>query len=265
MKVVLRALTSEEEILFEVGSIKVTVGRHSDNIVKVKDEHCSHNHCVFWVEGNKLFIEDLRSKNGTFVNGVRVQRNQVFIQDKVMIGDCMITVSTTHNKPDVIQTLDFPGSSEDRTYIGIALQTHSKLDIIRLNPKAALESDQRVLGKRITQKIIRPRGYQESSNHINHWHQSWRHWVAVFIDIICMAIAFMLPFIVMLWFDNNLDGSSTLVDVLKSPNLAIASIGSLLLGVLFRHVNIHSLRGTVGERITKLANVPTDQRTRKPS
>lgn len=263
MKVVLRAQTSDEEILFEVGAMKITVGRHSSNIVRIKDRLCSHNHCVFWIAGKKLFIEDQKSKNGTFVNGVRIQRNQVFIQDKVTIGDCVITVSSTHNTPDIIKTLDFPGSFEDRTTIGISLQTSSRIDLIRLNPRTALEGDKQVFGKRITQKIIRPRGYSEIRVDVNKWHQSWRHWLAVIIDVSCLISAFSLPFVVLLWLDNTLDEYTSLVDIITSPNLSMASLGSLLLGFSFRHLNVHFARGTIGERLTRLSEVPIEERTRK--
>lgn len=265
MKVIMRAITSDEEILFEVGSVKVSVGRHSSSIVRIKDHHCSHNHCVFWVEGKKLFLEDRDSKNGTFVNGVRVQRNQVFIQDKIKIGNCIISVSSTHNTPDIIKTLDFPGSFDERTTIGIALQTQSNLDLIRLNPRLALDADRRVFGKRITQKIIRPRGYQESLVHANRWHDSWRHWLAMIIDVSLVTCAFCTPFLIMFWLDETLDVDLSLADAIGNPNLAIASVGSILLGALTRQINIHARGGTVGERVAGLATVPGEFRTRKPN
>lgn len=265
MKVIMRAVTAEEEILFEVGSIKVSLGRHSSNIVRVKDHHLSHTHCVFWVEGKKLFMEDQGSKNGTFVNGVRVQRNQIFIQDKVKVGDCIVTISSTHNTPDIIKTLDFPGTFDERTTIGIALQTQSNLDVVRLNPRLALEADRKVFGKRITQKIIRPRGYQEAVVHANKWHQSWRHWLAMLIDVSLVTVAFLSPFVVMFWLDDSLSIDITLADIISNPNLAVASVGSVLLGAIFRQLNVHAIRGTIGERIAGLADIPTDLRTRKPS
>lgn len=203
------------------------------------------------MEGKKLYIEDLKSKNGTFINGVRIQRNQVYIQDKITMGDCLITVSNKHNTPDVIKTLDFPGTLDERTSIGIVLQTQSKLDMIRLNPRLALDGDKRVLGKRITHKIIRPRGYEETLIH-GQWRDSWRHWLSVMVDITLTAIAFIIPFAIMLWFDETLDGESSLVDIISSPNLLIGSVGSLLSGVLFRNFNLHYPAGSLGERIAGL-------------
>lgn len=254
MRVILKAQGADQELLFEVGVLPVTVGRQNDCMVRLKDKSCSHHHCMFWVEGKKLYIEDNQSKNGTFVNGVRITRNQVFIQDRIVVGDTVITVSNTHNMPEVIQSLNFPGTIDDRTSIGITLQTSATLDLIRLNPRSAMNtSDRKVLGKRITQKIIRPRGYEPEGLE-RRWKQSWRHWLAAVIDIGGMVAAFLAPFAVLLWMDDTLDAHSTVKEIVSSPNMAVASLGSLLSGVLFRNVNLNADNGSIGERICGIAS-----------
>ena len=46
-----------------------TVGRHSENTIKIEDKNISRNHFKIRIKGNKHFITDLGSKNGTFVDG----------------------------------------------------------------------------------------------------------------------------------------------------------------------------------------------------
>ena len=46
-----------------------TVGRHSENDIKIEDENISRSHFKIRINGNKYFITDLGSKNGTFVDG----------------------------------------------------------------------------------------------------------------------------------------------------------------------------------------------------
>jgi pSer/pThr/pTyr-binding forkhead associated (FHA) protein len=45
------------------------VGRHSTNDIKILDENVSRNHFEIQVRGDRYFIMDMGSKNGTFVGG----------------------------------------------------------------------------------------------------------------------------------------------------------------------------------------------------
>ena len=45
------------------------VGRHSENDIKIADKNISRNHFKIQIRGDKYFITDLYSKNGTFVDG----------------------------------------------------------------------------------------------------------------------------------------------------------------------------------------------------
>lgn len=45
------------------------VGRHSENDIRIDDRNVSRNHFKIQVKGNRYFITDLYSKNGTFVEG----------------------------------------------------------------------------------------------------------------------------------------------------------------------------------------------------
>jgi hypothetical protein len=45
------------------------VGRHSENDIQIEDDNISRNHLKIKVKGDKYFITDLDSKNGTFVGG----------------------------------------------------------------------------------------------------------------------------------------------------------------------------------------------------
>lgn len=69
---------------------EITVGRHPDNVIQINDEAISGKHAVIKVQKSQyidgafdIFIVDLGSKNGTFVNGEavsgqrRLQNNDV--------------------------------------------------------------------------------------------------------------------------------------------------------------------------------------------
>lgn len=56
----------------DIGRLPALVGRDAANALAVRDEAVSGRHAELWTEGGGAFLRDLRSRNGTFVNGERV-------------------------------------------------------------------------------------------------------------------------------------------------------------------------------------------------
>lgn len=66
----------------------LVVGRGSGADLPLDDEFASDRHARFDVRDGKLFVEDLGSTNGTFVNGERITgRTAVVAGDTVRIGE----------------------------------------------------------------------------------------------------------------------------------------------------------------------------------
>lgn len=73
--------------LFDLTS-PVTVGRHPRTQLRIDGDNISRHHCRFVHEEGELFIEDLGSSNGTFVNRMRVKgRMAVGSTDSIHIGN----------------------------------------------------------------------------------------------------------------------------------------------------------------------------------
>jgi pSer/pThr/pTyr-binding forkhead associated (FHA) protein len=71
----------------------VTLGRKEDNSVVLSDQHVSGNHARFVIKNNVLFIEDLNSTNGTYVNGRKVTgKAKLFGKDEIKIGSTSFKV-----------------------------------------------------------------------------------------------------------------------------------------------------------------------------
>jgi DNA-binding response OmpR family regulator len=60
------------------------IGRWEDNDVVVDDRWVSRNHALIRREGEHYIVEDLGSKNGTFVNGSRIARPTVLADGDVV-------------------------------------------------------------------------------------------------------------------------------------------------------------------------------------
>ena len=64
----------------------LTIGRGLENHVVLLDDAVSSAHALIVQEGERYFIEDLKSANGTFLDGVKVQRTQLSNGQKIKIG-----------------------------------------------------------------------------------------------------------------------------------------------------------------------------------
>ena len=74
---------------FDAGPVPVTIGRSSENTITLDgDEFASGHHARIESQRDGVWILDLGSTNGTFVNGERVDgRRQLHRDDLVQIGD----------------------------------------------------------------------------------------------------------------------------------------------------------------------------------
>lgn len=86
----LEIIYAEPNSNLKIGSVipvksVVTLGRKEDNSIILRDGHVSGYHAKLFIKNNSLFIEDLRSTNGTFVNGVRIS-GVVKLASKDVVG-----------------------------------------------------------------------------------------------------------------------------------------------------------------------------------
>lgn len=96
------SLTSASQTYFHsTGAKKVRIGRSQkcDFVIPVED--ISREHCLFEIEGEKLFITDLSSKNGVFFNGIRITPNEktlIETQFEIKISDQFVLNYSTSSK-----------------------------------------------------------------------------------------------------------------------------------------------------------------------
>lgn len=85
--------TSEAVLVRDLTSSMIA-GRAEMCDLCIADVKMSNQHFVLEYEAGRIFIMDLESKNGTFVNGVRIQRKQKVAQgDVITAGNTRICVS----------------------------------------------------------------------------------------------------------------------------------------------------------------------------
>lgn len=76
------------------------VGRDSEvSQVAIADSQASRAHCSVELEGDGVFVEDMGSRNGTWLNGQKVTRGRVYHGDVVRIGRTHLTFEIGDNPP----------------------------------------------------------------------------------------------------------------------------------------------------------------------
>lgn len=72
---------------------EITIGRKEGNSLILSDKHISGNHAVLTVKNNYLYLKDLNSTNGTFVNGKRIVSSVKLIgKEEIQIGTTVFKV-----------------------------------------------------------------------------------------------------------------------------------------------------------------------------
>jgi pSer/pThr/pTyr-binding forkhead associated (FHA) protein len=68
------------------------LGRDEDATILLRGRHISRRHARIFADNRRVYIEDLGSKNGTFVNDQPVQRAELGDLDCILIGDLRMVV-----------------------------------------------------------------------------------------------------------------------------------------------------------------------------
>ncbi|MGE0787965.1 MAG: DUF4388 domain-containing protein [Sandaracinaceae bacterium] len=91
-------------------SKEIVVGRSSELDMVLVEDMVSRRHAKITVTGDQIFIQDLGSTNGTFVNGEKIKRARLQEGDRILIGTSIIKLvaadassgtDASHNLEDV--------------------------------------------------------------------------------------------------------------------------------------------------------------------
>ncbi len=72
--------------IFPIRSDRFTIGRSPQNDIRIKDDTVSSRHALITRVNDAYFIEDLESANGTYVNGIKIERRRLRDNDEIVLG-----------------------------------------------------------------------------------------------------------------------------------------------------------------------------------
>src|SRR5580698_10856820 len=88
--------------MYKVEGEKTVIGRGQKAQIRLLDDGISREHAQVVVEGNKIYLQDLGSTNGTFCNGLKVDRKELADGDKILVGSTTILKFTYHDYLDEV-------------------------------------------------------------------------------------------------------------------------------------------------------------------
>ncbi len=84
---------------YELGDTEITIGRSSENQIRIEDHRVSRQHCSVRRESDQFRVVDLQSHNGVLVNGARVDERLIENGDRIQIGGSTFLFSSGEETP----------------------------------------------------------------------------------------------------------------------------------------------------------------------
>ncbi len=159
---------------FYLEKTEVTLGRDLANDIPVPDQEISRRHARFLTRTDGVFIEDMGSTNGTFLNGVRISSPQ-----RLNNGDLITMAEST------VMSFEWPDQAKTPTYSAYP-QADSTPEPAPQAPQQAYQPAQ----KPVPQKAIAPELIPELKQ-TTPWYSNFFILLLIAIIIIMVIVIFM--------------------------------------------------------------------------
>lgn len=90
----------EQGVEIKLEGETVQAGRGKTNEITLLHKSISRDHCRFSMAEGRVVLKDLGSTNGSFVNGKRIQEQELSDNDEIKLGDLLFTISITRPVED---------------------------------------------------------------------------------------------------------------------------------------------------------------------
>jgi len=91
---------------FLIRKKRINIGRHRDNDLRIDDPLLSRQHAQIIQQGRTVYLRDLNSTNGTYVNSKRVDIAPLEEGTVIKVGNCHLTFMRANKDHDDIPKLD---------------------------------------------------------------------------------------------------------------------------------------------------------------
>ena len=95
----------------------MTIGRKEENDIVIDNQSVSGRHAKILKEGDSVFVEDVNSLNGTYVNGQKIFKSELFNGDVILIGVHTMEMISDKTRDTDTKSFAVRGRSMDETMV----------------------------------------------------------------------------------------------------------------------------------------------------
>lgn len=95
---------------------RLTIGRGEENDIRLTHSTVSRQHTVVYLEDGQPFVQDMESRNGTYLNGERVEKAALSSGDIVWVGDVALRFLQENNQNGI----DVGGETQELTHTAVS-------------------------------------------------------------------------------------------------------------------------------------------------
>lgn len=240
---------------FAIREKPIIVGRSKKSHVVINDDLTSSQHMMIYVKDNCVFVEDLKSKNGIFLNGIKVFKQRMYIDDKVKMGDTLLYFE--HKKMDNATSRLL--TSEDSTRVSsneltLELETYKEKTSRIKNPSLKKNNNKDFvkdskLYDGVADDVKNLKGPSGLKLRI-------LEYIAIIIDLIFSSIFSVLPFILFKKikptnYESIMKPVTSITQLFTGDALYLSCASLLLVFFIFKLVRGRK-KGSLGEKIIGL-------------
>ena len=96
----------------DIADRRKVLGRAENAEIRLDHASVSRQHCSFWQEGDLCWIEDCGSTNGTYVNGIKIQKEKLNPGDTIIVGRFELIVEEKYRMQATLNLPEVPVSRQ---------------------------------------------------------------------------------------------------------------------------------------------------------
>lgn len=238
---------------------RLVLGRGEDAGLSISDGRISGVHCQIIFKWDRMEIVDLNSKNGTYLNGIRIDQSEIFIGDEVLIGETLITLDESMMDKKTIEFLTFPGPHKERInyelkadFTGARIQNQLYAREHQGETNATYQAREIDLRKKAHSKIRLSKKEIKSNNKL----------LTILSLLIDFTILLSVIFLPIIFIENLAKAQEVKLALWNLPSGFVHQNKSMIIAVfeiiiisLFVVLNTKILRFSIGEKLTGIEDL----------